>query len=103
MGWQEAGENCIMRSSIIVPSTKMIKSRRMRWVGHVVHMEDIKNACSILIGKPERRPLRRCRWEDNFLMDLREVSFQGVHWIHLAQDRDWWGAVVNTVMNFRVS
>jgi hypothetical protein len=59
----------------------------------------------ILVGRPEgRRPLGRPRrtWEDNIKMDLREVEFGDVDWIHWAQDRDRWRALVNTVINLRV-
>jgi hypothetical protein len=59
-----------------------------------------------LVGRPEgRRPLGRPRrrWENNIKMDLGEIGFADVDWIHLAQDRDRWRAVVNTVMNLRVS
>jgi hypothetical protein len=49
---------------------------------------------------PLRRP--RCRWEDNIRMDLTEIGFGDVDWIHLAQDRDRWQALVNMVMNLRV-
>jgi hypothetical protein len=58
----------------------------------------------VLVGKPEgRRPLGRpSRWEDNIKMDLREVGWEGMDWIDLAQDRDRWQALVNEVMNFRV-
>jgi hypothetical protein len=62
-----------------------------------------KNAHSILVGKLEgKRPLRRpgCRWEDNVTMDLREIGWEGVDWMHLTQDRDQWQALVNVVMNF---
>jgi hypothetical protein len=58
------------------------------------------------LGKPERkRPLRRHRrrWEDNIEMDLREIGWSGIDWIDLARDRDQWSALVNTVMNLRVS
>jgi hypothetical protein len=50
--------------------------------------------------RPLGRPRRR--WEDNIKMDLREIGFGDVDWIHLARDRDTWRAVVNTVMNLRV-
>jgi hypothetical protein len=59
----------------------------------------------VLVGKPEgKRPLIRpgSRWEDGIKMDLREIGCRGVEWIHLAQDRDSWRAVVNSVMNLRV-
>jgi hypothetical protein len=84
---------------------RVIKSRRMRWAGHVARMGKVRNAHSILIGRPEgRRPLGRPRrrWEDNIKMDLREIVFGNVDWIHLTQDRDRWRALENTVMNLRV-
>jgi hypothetical protein len=59
----------------------------------------------IMVRRPEgRRPLGRLRrrWEDNIKIDRREIVFGDADWIHLAQDRDRWRAVVNTVMNFRV-
>jgi hypothetical protein len=71
----------------------VIKARMMRWAGHVAHMEEVRGAYNILVGKPEgRRPLGRPRhrWEDNISMDLREIEFGDVDWIHLAQDRDRW-------------
>jgi len=60
--------------------------------------------CALEVGKPEgKRPLGRprCRWEDNIKMDLREVGGGG-DWMELAEDRDRWWALVNTLMNFRV-
>jgi hypothetical protein len=84
---------------------RVIKARRMRWAGHVARMEELRGAHNILVGRPEgRRPLGRPRrrWEDNIEIDLREIGFGGVDWILLAQDRDRWQAVVNTVMNLRV-
>jgi hypothetical protein len=68
-------------------------------------MGEIRNEYKILVGKPEgKRPLGRPRrrWEDNIRMDLGEIGWEGVDWIHLAQDRDQWRALVNTVMNFQV-
>jgi hypothetical protein len=67
---------------------------------------DKRNACRILVGKPEgKRPPEgpRHRWVDNVKMDLREIGWGGVDWISLTKDRDQWKAVVNTVMNLRVS
>jgi hypothetical protein len=83
----------------------MIKSRRMRWEGHVARMEEKRNTYRILVGKPEgKRPLGRPRrrWVDNIKMDLGEIGWDGVDWIDLAQDRDQWRALVNTTMNLRV-
>jgi hypothetical protein len=69
----------------------MIKSRRMRWVGHVTRMGETRNAYRILLGKPEgKRPLGRPRrrWVDNIEMNLREIGWDGMDWIDLAQNRD---------------
>jgi ribosome biogenesis protein Nip4 len=68
-------------------------------------MGEVRGAYNILVGRPEgRRALRRPRrrWEDNIKMDLREIGFGDVDWIHWAQDRDRWRALVNTVMNLWV-
>jgi hypothetical protein len=84
---------------------RMIKSRRMRWAGHLARMREKSYAYSILVGKPEgKRPLGRPRrgWADNTEMDLRETGWGGMDWIDLAQDRDRWRALVNTVMNLWV-
>jgi transcription termination factor 2 len=84
---------------------RVIKARRMRWVGHVAGMGEVRGAYNILVGRPEgRRPLGkpRRRWKDNIKMDLREIGFEDVDWIHLAQDRDRWQALVNMVMNLWV-
>jgi hypothetical protein len=83
---------------------RMIKPRRMKWAGHVARFGAKRNAYRILVGKPEgRRPLGRprCRWVDNIKI-LREIGWDGMDWIDLAQDRDRWRALVNTVMNLRV-
>jgi hypothetical protein len=83
----------------------MIKWRRMRWAGHVARMGETRNVYRILVGKPEgKRPLGRPRrrWVDNIKMDFREIGWDGMDWIELAQDRDYWTALVNTVMNLRV-
>jgi hypothetical protein len=83
----------------------MIKSRRMRWAVRVVRTEANRNAYRIMVGKPEgKRPLGRPRrtWVDNIKIDLREIGWNGMDWIDLAQDRDQWNALVNTVMNLRV-
>jgi hypothetical protein len=74
-------------------------------LGRACSMRGMRTACSILVGKlerkiPPRRP--RCRWEDNFRIDVGEVWWEGVDWIHLAQDRDNWWAFVNIVMNLQV-
>jgi hypothetical protein len=84
---------------------RVIKSRRMRWAGHVACMAERRGAYIVLVGKPEGwRPLGRPRrrWEDNIKTDLREVGCGCVDWIGLAQDRDRWRALVSAVMNLRV-
>jgi hypothetical protein len=68
-------------------------------------MGEERKVYKILVGKPEgKRPLGRPRrrWEDGIRIDLREIGLGGVDWIQLAQDRDWWRAVVSAVMNLRV-
>ncbi|KAJ4449782.1 hypothetical protein ANN_01186 [Periplaneta americana] len=68
-----------------------LKSRRLRWAGHVARMGESRNAYRVLVGRPEgKRPLGRPRrrWEDNIKMDLREVGYDDRDWINLAQDRD---------------
>jgi hypothetical protein len=64
----------------------MIKSRRMRWAGHVTCMGEGRGVYRVLVGRPEgKRPLGspRCRWEDNIKMDLREIGIDGANWIRL--------------------
>jgi hypothetical protein len=73
---------------------RVIKSRRLRWAGHVARMVARTGLHWVLVGKPERRRLLgrpRRRWEDNIKMDLREVGWVGMEWIDLAEDRDRWG------------
>jgi hypothetical protein len=60
-----------------------------------------RNAYRILVGEPLRRP--RCRWVDNIEMNFRETGWSGMDWIDLAQYRDEWRVLVNTVINLRVS
>jgi hypothetical protein len=81
----------------------MIKSRRMRWDRHVACMGEKRNAYRILVGNPEgNRPLgrHRRRWEDNIKMNLRHDEV-APDWIDLAQNRDQWRDLVNTVTNLR--
>ena len=70
---------------------RVIKSRRMRWAGHVARMGEERGAYRVLVGKPEgKRPMGRPRrrWVDNIRMDLQEVGCGYMDWIGLAQDRD---------------
>jgi len=80
----------------------MIKSRRMRWAGHVARMGEERGAYRVLVGKPERkRPMGRLRrrWVDNIRIDLQQVGCGYMDW---TQDRDRWRTLVNAVMNLRV-
>jgi hypothetical protein len=83
----------------------MIKSRRMRWVGHVARVGQRRRVYRVLVGKTEgKRPLGRPRrrWEDNIKVDLEEVRCSVMDWIEMVQDRDRWRALVNAVMNLWV-
>jgi hypothetical protein len=84
---------------------RVLKSRRMRWAGHVARMGEDSGVYRVLVGKPEgKRPLGRPRrrWEDNIKMDLQEDGGGGGDLMELAQDRDRWRALVGTVRDFRV-
>ena len=84
---------------------RVIKSRRMRWAGHVARTVEERGVYRVLVGKPEGRRPRwrpRHRWVDNIRMDLQEVGCGYVDWIGLAQDRDRWRRLVSAVMNLRV-
>jgi hypothetical protein len=84
---------------------RVIKSRRMRWAGHVARMREGRGIYRVLVGRPEgTRPLERPRrrWEDNIKMDVRRIGIDGENWIQLFQDRVQWRVCVNTVMNLRV-
>ena len=80
----------------------MIKSRRLRWAGHVARMEESRSAFKILTGKPTGkrhlgRPRRR--WKDNIRIDLEEIGINAGNWVDSAQDRDYWRALVNAELN----
>jgi hypothetical protein len=84
---------------------RVIKSRRMRWAGHVARKGEGRDVYGVLVGKSEGkkplgRPKRRC--EDNIKIDLRKIGIDGASWNRLAQDRVQWLAFVNMVMNLRV-
>ena len=75
---------------------RVIKSRRMRWAGHVARMGEERVMYRVLVRRPRRR------WVDNIRMDLLEVGCGYMDWIGLAQDRDRWRTLVSAVMNLRV-
>jgi hypothetical protein len=84
---------------------RVVKSRRMRWAGHVARMGEDRGVHRVLVGRPEGkrplvRPRRRC--EDNIKMDLQEIGGGRGDWMDLVQDRDRWRALVGTVRDFRV-
>ena len=84
---------------------RVVKSRRVRWAGHVARMAEGRGVHRVLVGKSEgKRPLGRPRrrWEDNITMDLKEVGGGCEDWMELAEDRDRWRALVGTVINLRV-
>jgi hypothetical protein len=79
-----------------------MKSRRMRWAGHVARIGEKRNAYRLLVGKPKGKKLLgrpRRRWVNNIRMDLVEVGWGVVDWIGLFQDRDRRKALVNSVSN----
>jgi hypothetical protein len=80
----------------------VIKSKRLRWTGHVARMEEGRSDFKNLTGKPTgKRPLGRPRrrWKVNIRIDLEEI---GINWVDSAQDRDYWRALVNAALNLRV-
>jgi len=80
---------------------RLFKSRRMRWMVNVVCMREMRNAYKIMVRKHEgERPLRRPRhgWEDNIRMD---IGWEGVDWMHVAEDRDQWQTLVNMRVNLQ--
>jgi hypothetical protein len=104
-GWRKLHNEELYGLYSSLSIVRVINARRMRWAGHVACMGEVRGAYNILVGRPEgRRALGRPRrrQEDNIKMDLREIGFGDVDWIHLAQDRDRWRALVNTVMNLQV-
>ena len=84
---------------------RVIKSRTLRWAGHVDRMEEERSAFKNLTGKPTgKKPLGRPRrrWEDNIRMDLEEIGINAGNWVDSAEDRNYWRALVNAALNLRV-
>ena len=84
---------------------RVIKSRSLKWAGHVARMEEGRSVSKTLTGKPTgKRPLRRPRrrWEDNIRMDLEEIGINAGNWVYSAQDSNYWRALVNAALNLRV-
>ena len=85
---------------------RVVKSRIMKWVGHVARMGESRGVYKDLVWEPEgQRPVRtpRHRWEHNIKMDLQEAGYEDMDWSNVAQDRDRWWAIVNVIMNLRGS
>jgi hypothetical protein len=83
---------------------RVVKSRRMRWAGHVARMGAERGVHRVLVRKPEgKRPLGRPRriWEDTSRVDLQEVRGGRGDWMELAQDRNRWRALMSTASDFR--
>jgi hypothetical protein len=103
--WIDVAENSSGQENLVGSFQLGIKSRRMRWAGHVARLWEGRDVQRALVGKPEgKRALGRPkrRWEDNIKMNVQEVGCGGMGWIGLAQDRDRWRELVNAVMNFQV-
>ena len=82
----------------------MIKSRRLRWRGHVARIEG-RRAFKILISQPTgKKPIGRPRrrWGDNIKMDLKEIGINTRNWVDSSQDREYWGVLVNATINLGV-
>ena len=80
---------------------RVIKSRKLRWAGHVARMEEGRSAFKNLTGKPTVKRLSR-RWEDSIRMDLEEMGINAGNWVDSAQDRNHWRALLNAALNLRV-
>jgi hypothetical protein len=99
-GWRKLHNEELLNLYSSRSVIRKFMSRRIRYAGHVARMGAKRNAYRISMGKPEgKRPLGRPRrrWVDNIKTDLREIGWDGMGWIDLAQDRD-----TNMVINFRV-
>ena len=84
---------------------RVIKSRRLRWADHIARMEE-RSSFKILTGKPTGKiPLGRPRrkWEDNIRMDLKEIGINTWNGVDSAQDKDYWGALLNAALNLRIT
>jgi hypothetical protein len=104
-GWRKLHNDALHNLCSSPSIIRIIKSKRMRWTGHVARMGEKMNVYRLLVGKPEgKRPLGRPRrrWIDNIKIDLSEIGLNVVDWIGLAQDRYRWRALVNSVMNLWV-
>ena len=84
---------------------RVIKSSKLRWTGYVARMDEDRSAFKIVISRPIRKRLLgkpRCRWEDNIRMNLKELGINTSNCVDSAQDRNYWRALMNAVLNFQV-
>jgi hypothetical protein len=98
-GWRKL-DNEEIHNLYALPNIRIIMSRRTRWAKHVAPIGDIRNSYKIFVGKPKGKRILRGpghRWED-----LREIGWEGLDWMHLAQDREQGHALVNMIMNLWV-
>jgi hypothetical protein len=104
-GWRKLHNEELTDLYSLPNIVRVVKSRRMRWVGHVARVGEERGVHRVLVGKPEgKRPLGRPRrrWKDNIKMDVQKVGEGRRDWTELAQDRDRWRALVSTVKKLRV-
>ena len=87
------------------PNTvRVIKSRRLRWAGHVARTEEGRIAFNLTGTPVGERNLERLKsnWDDNVRMDLKEIGFNTTNWVDSSQDKDYWRALVNAALKLRV-
>jgi hypothetical protein len=104
-GWRRLHNEELHNIHSLPHIIRVMKSSNMRWSGLVAPMGEMRNVHKCPVRKPEgKKPLERPRrkWEDNIEVDLTAVGWDGMVWIHPAQDPDQWRALVNTVINIRV-
>jgi hypothetical protein len=104
--WRRLHDNELHSLCSLPNIVRVVKSRRMRWTGHVAHMGERRGVYRVLVGRPEgKRLLGRPnhKWEDSIKMDFREIGIDGANWMQLAQDRILWQAFVSMVMILWVS
>jgi hypothetical protein len=94
VSWRKLHDDELHRLYSSPNIVRVIKSRRMRWAGHVAYMREGRGVYRVLVGRSKvKRPLGRPRhrWEDNIKLDLREIGINVANWFQLAQDRvQWW-------------
>jgi len=100
-GWRRLHKEELHNLYASLNIIRVIISSRVRWAGHAAWMGEMRNAYHILVGKPEgnrqlRRPRRRWKY---IRIDIREIVWEDVDWMHLAQNRERWRVFVNTAMN----